>query len=423
MSPVSARKLQTPPSSSTTPDTSPATAVGYSGLFGLTGYAYIIVAFIARLPLAMSQLGTLMLVVATTGSYAHAGLCAGALAVCNAVVSPLLGSLTDRRGQAKILVAQCFIGGLGMLVEVLTRVLDLHWLTTLLAACVAGAALPQVGQMARVRWRPLIVHRGGGDHLVSTAFSYEGAADEASFVAGPMLVGIFSATLGTYAPLLAATVMIGVFGVMFARHPSADLVPLRTSDLSSGRVLTPAFTTLVAAQFLVGNLFGSVQTGTTVLTRAAGHPDAAGLFHALLGIGSVAAGIALGRVRRTPNHPLRLAGFATAMFVLSLGLLAVDGLGLLAAELFVLGFAIAPYMITTFTLGELITARGHITTAMTLLAGATGLGYASGAAIAGRLVSHTDASGAFAVTLSATTLALVLAWSARGMLGRTRFTA
>lgn len=71
--------------------------MGYSGLFGLTGYRYIVVAFIARLPLAMSQLGTLLLVATTTKSYTQAGICAGALAVCNAVGAPWFGSLTDRK--------------------------------------------------------------------------------------------------------------------------------------------------------------------------------------------------------------------------------------------------------------------------------------------------------------------------------------
>ena len=392
----------------------------YSGLFRLSGYRYILVSFIARLPIAMSQLGTLMLVVATTGSYAHAGLCAGALAVCNAVGAPTLGALSDRYGQYRLLVAQCLVSAIGLVAQVATRYADLPWTTTLLAGCVSGFALPQVGQLARVRWRPLITHRNGSPKLVGTAFSYEGAADEASFVIGPALVGLFSALLGTYAPLLAAAVMVTVFGLLFARHPSAALVPRREPSQRSGGVWTLAFTTLIAAQFLIGNLFGSIQTGTTALTRAAGHPDAAGLFHALLGVGSVAAGVALGRVQQAPNHPRRLALFATAMFVLSLGLLGVDSLWLLAAELFVLGFAIAPYMITTFTLAELTTSRGHVTTAMTLLAGATGLGYATGAALAGRLVTESEASPAFYVTLTATSVAALLAWAAKPLLSRTR---
>lgn len=396
--------------------------MSYSGLFGLTGYRYVAVAFIARLPLAMSQLGTLMLLVSTGQTYAHAGLSAGALAVCNAIGAPLFGAWTDRRGQSRIVMLQCLVGGLGLIAEVLTRLAGLPWWTTMLTACVAGFALPQIGQFARVRWRPIIRHRGGDPALVGTAFSYEGAADEASFVIGPVLVGLFAALLGSYAPLLAAAVMMFVFGYAFARHPSADLATEHTASAPTASVWSIAFMTLVVAQFLVGNLFGSIQTGTTVMTREAGLPDAAGLFHALLGIGSVAAGVALGRVRRTPNHPLRLTVFALAMGVLSLGLLGVTSLPLLGVELFVLGFAIAPYMITTFTLGELITPPGRTATAMALLAGATGLGYASGAAIAGRLVDTGGASPAFRVTITATVIAAVLAVGARGLLSRQRFT-
>ena len=392
--------------------------VGYSGLFGLTGRWYVVVAFIARLPLAMSQLGTLLLVATTTDSYTYAGICAGALAVCNAIGSPWFGSLTDRLGQTRILLVQCLGGAAGLVGIVATRYFDTPWWLTAVVAALAGFALPQIGQLARVRWRPIIGSHGADGRLVTTAFSYEGAADEASFVVGPMLVGAFAALFGTWAPLLAASALLLWFGLQFARHPSASLVTPAPTGSSRIPVWSAAFTVLFVAQFLIGNLFGSIQTGTTMMTRAAGHAESAGLFHALLGIGSVSAGLALGRVRRTPDHARRLLLFATAMWVLSLPLLAVDGLWGLAGELVILGFAIAPYMITTFTLGELITDRGRLATAMTFLAGATGLGYASGAGIAGRLVDAHGATAAFAVTLTATSVALGLAVAARGLLRR-----
>src|SRR5690348_11641887 len=41
----------------------------YRRLFELAGTTYVVVAFLARLPLAMSQLGTLLLVSEATGSY------------------------------------------------------------------------------------------------------------------------------------------------------------------------------------------------------------------------------------------------------------------------------------------------------------------------------------------------------------------
>src|SRR3954454_11576325 len=70
----------------------------YRRLFQLAGTPYVVVAFLARLPLAMSQLGTLLLVSEATGSYGLGGLSAGALAVANAIGAPFAGSLADRIG-------------------------------------------------------------------------------------------------------------------------------------------------------------------------------------------------------------------------------------------------------------------------------------------------------------------------------------
>ena len=61
----------------------------YRRLFSLAGPLYVVVAFAGRLPLAMAQMGTLLLVAGTSGSYAAGGAAAGALAVANAVGAPV----------------------------------------------------------------------------------------------------------------------------------------------------------------------------------------------------------------------------------------------------------------------------------------------------------------------------------------------
>jgi MFS family permease len=75
-------------------------------------------------------------------------------------------------------------------------------------------------------------------------------------------------------------------------------------------------------------------------------------------------------------------------------------------------------MITTFTLGEQLTPPARTGTAMTLLAAATGLGYAMGAAIAGHLADLSGTTAAFAVTVTAAGLACALAAAAGPMLRR-----
>ena len=83
-------------------------------LLSLAGTAYVVTAFLGRLPLAMSQLGTLLLVVGSTGSYGAGGASAGALALANAVGSPSAGSLADRLGQRRVVLVQSIVGSLGL---------------------------------------------------------------------------------------------------------------------------------------------------------------------------------------------------------------------------------------------------------------------------------------------------------------------
>jgi hypothetical protein len=398
---------------------SPVTA--YRRLFALAGPLYVLTAFLGRLPLAMSQLGVLLLVSSSTGSYGSGGLAAGSLAVANAASAPVSGALADRRGQRPVVLVQSVLGALGLLVLVGLATADAPTRALVATAAATGLFLPQIGPLARVRWRPITAPAGARQpQLVATAFSYEGAADEASFVLGPALLGALVVVAAPGAGLVVAATLLLVFGCGFALHGSARLThAARNGALAQGRLWTGALVVLLVAQLLIGAVFGSVQTGTTVLATAAGRAGVAGLVHALLGVGSVVAGLALAAVPERIAHPSRLLASAAALATLSLPLLLVGSLGGLVPVILVLGFAVAPYMITNFTLGEHVAPPARVGAAMTLLAAATGLGYAVGSALAGRLADVHGHRGAFAVTVCATGAALVLAAAARGVLGRT----
>jgi len=392
----------------------------YRRLFALAGLPYVVTAFLGRLPLAMSQLGALLLVSSTTGSYAAGGLAAGALAVANAVSAPLSGALADRFGQRPVVLLQALAGGAGLVVLVALSGTGAPTRTLIVAAAATGAFLPQIGPLARVRWRPITARTGVRQpQLVAAAFSYEGAADEASFVLGPALLGAFVVVAAPGAGLLLAAGLLVVFGCAFALHPSAGLThAARPTSSSRARLWTGALVVLLVAQLLIGIVFGSVQTGTTVLATATGKAGLAGLVHALLGVGSVAAGLSLAAAPERITHATRVLVSAAALLVLGLPLLVVDSLGSLVGVVLVLGFAVAPYMITNFTLAERAAPPTRVGAAMTLLAAATGLGYAVGSGLAGRLADLHGHGGAFAVTVSAAASAVVLAALARRVLGR-----
>ena len=373
----------------------------------------------------MSQMGTLLLVADATGSYGAGGATAGSLALANAVGAPIAGAVADRVGQRRLVLAQALAGAAGLVLIVALSRQGVPWGWQALAAGATGLAMPQIGPLARVRWRPIAAARADqdGDHrrFIDAAFSYEGAADEASFVLGPALVGVGATLLSPAAALIFAAATLAVFGSLFALDSTALLMrgpARRSANADGGRLLTPAFLALVGAQALIGLFFGSIQTGTTALARSEGVLGAAGLLHALLGVGSVIAGISAASLPSRFAFPTRLVVFAAGLAVLSAPLLAVGSLGALAATLSVLGLAIAPFMITTFTLAERISPADRSGTAMTLLAGVTGLGWAVGAAVAGQFADVSDQRGAFAVTVTAAVLAFALAAASRPMLLR-----
>jgi hypothetical protein len=280
-----------------------------------------------------------------------------------------------------------------------------------LMAAVAGFAMPQVGPLARVRWRPITRDAKDQRRLVDAAFSYEGAADEASFVLGPAAIGVLAIVATPSGALLAAALMLAVFGSWVAVHPSSALVARQTVLGGSGTepLWTRVFFVLIVAQLCIGMIFGSVQTGTTVLATAEGQAGLAGLIHAVLGIGSVIAGLAVTALPERVLYASRMAVASIALFILALPLLLVDSLPSLVAVIALLGFAVAPYMISNFALAGILVPVHRVSAAMTMLAGATGIGYAAGAAIAGRLADSDGHTAAFIVTISAAALAVVLA--------------
>jgi MFS family permease len=130
----------------------------------------------------------------------------------------------------------------------------------------------------------------------------------------------------------------------------------------------------------------------------------------------VLAGLAVAGLPGRLAPVTRLRSFALALLVLSLPLLLVDSLLSLAGVLLLLGLAVAPYMITVFSMAERSAPPGRTGAAMTMLAAMTGLGYALGSSVAGQLADVGGHRPAFAVTVAAGVLAAALSLLAGGVL-------
>lgn len=400
--------------SGTSPDTASATEaparVGYGALLRTPGaWTFLAPAFAARLPYAMLSLGILLLVFDTHGSYGTAGTVAAVSAVAQALVGPQTGRLADRYGQAAVLVPSVIVHAVSVGALIALALGHAPVWALLVAAAPAGASVPQIGAMVRSRWVAKLSADGAPAAKLNTAFAFESVTDEFTFVIGPVLASAIATSVNPSAGLIAEAALTVAGGLAFAaqrrtapaRHPHQPGAR-RVSALSSPGVR------LLAGAFLgVGTVFGGMQVSVTAFTESVGQPGANGTVYGIFAGGSMLAGVLYGMIawRRAAQQRL-LASYALLVLGCST-LWAMPNLVALSVAGLVCGLAIAPTLITGYTLVETLVADGAKTEAFTWLTGAIGLGLATGSTVAGRLIDSHGPSAGFLVPVAGAGLGLV----------------
>ncbi|GHE26894.1 MFS transporter [Streptomyces hydrogenans] len=391
----------------------------YRDTLSLLGPALPVLSFLGRLPTAMCQLGSVLLVAETSGSLATAGLAGGALAAGQTVAGPLLGRLADRRGQRGPVLAASLANAVAVAALVLAAVADAPTALLVPPALLAGATVPQIGPLARTRSVALARRAGADDRTVGAVLSFEGTLDEVSFVLGPALVGLAAALAHPGAALLGASLLLAVCGTAFALHPTARAAAPATgaSTTLTGaaeRTRLPASAyALRVTMVLQGAMFGASQAGITALTAGLGAPAQAGLVYAAMGVMSAAVGLSLAALPARIGLTLRWRAATAGLVLLSLPLLAVDSLVGLYAVVTVLGAAYAPHLITVFALTERTVPAGRLAEAMAFLTSGVVGGQALALALSGRLAEQHGAPAAFAVAVGAAAGCAALSWTVR----------
>ena len=367
-------------------------------------WPFSLAGLVARMPVSMMTLGIVLLVSATSGSYARAGQVSAAYVVGNAASAVVHGRLADRFGQPPVLlgsVALFTAGTCSMLAAVLD---DWPFALTLVLAAVAGAGVPQVGAMVRARWA----------HLLSdpaerhTAFSLEGVVDEVVFVTGPTLVTFLATSLAPWSGLVTAVVLALVGTLAFAAMrstapPAAHVAQAR----GRGRLPWGLLLVVVVAFLALGSLFGALEVATVAVAREQEHPAFAGVMLAAFSFGSLLAGLVTGAVtvRRAPQVRARAGLLLLALGTVPLPLL--PGLGGLTLVRGVVGLTLAPTLVALFSLLEQAVPPGRLTEAIGLVSTGIGAGIAPGAWLGGVVADSSGGSAAYAVcTVSAVVAAL-----------------
>ena len=366
--------------------------------------AFSATALVARLPISMMTLGIVLLVSTLTGSYALAGQVSAAYIVGNAAFAIPHGRLADRFGQGRVLYVDTVVFALASVLMIVSIVEE--WVLPLphVWAALAGAAIPQIGTMVRARWAHLL--RVASER--NTAFAAESVADEVVFVTGPALVTFLATSFAPQAGLVAA-VAVGTAGTLALAVQRRTEPPANPPDATVAKAAMPwgMLVPLTVAGVALGSLFGGLEVATVAFADDAGHKSAAGLMLGVFSFGSLLAGIVAGTItwRRSPLQRARIGMGLLAVGIVPLPFL--SGLTVATAALFVTGLALAPTLITLFSLIEASVPRSRLNEAMGFVQTGVSGGIAPGAWVAGVVADGASGSTAFWVcTVSAVLAAL-----------------
>ncbi|MGW7440134.1 MFS transporter [Streptomyces sp. NPDC054849] len=394
----------------------------YRHVIALTGPLLPLVSFLARLPVAMSQFGSFLLVAHTSGSLATAGLVGGALSLGQVLFGPVLGLLADRHGQRPVVLAAAAVNAVATTALVAGALTHLATLPLAAIGALTGASVPLIGPLARTR-SVALAHRAKSDEsVVGAVHALEGTLDEVSFVFGPALVGLAALLAHPAFALAGAAGLVAVFGTVYALHPTAAVTagapaPDRGTE---SRVRPPGVVYAVRGSLaLQGAMFGACQAGITALTLRLGVPDQAAVVYSAMGVVSAAVGLSLGALPARFGLRLRWRVATGAALVLSVPLLFTDGLWPLYAVVTVLGAAYAPHLITAFALTERAVEPARLSASMAFAASCLVAGQATALVLCGRLAERYGPTGAFAVAVGAAALCLALALVTRVPAART----
>ncbi|MBB5633360.1 MFS family permease [Cryobacterium mesophilum] len=380
----------------------------------LVGWEYFPVAFLGRLPFAMMIVGILTIVTTVRGSVAEAGIAAACAGLGTSVLGPTIGAMADRYGERLILIVVCglsIISTVGLLAVVLAGT---PFAVVALVAALAGGLTPQVAPFSRsrlVKFAGIPSAPARRQRALSAVMSYESAMDEASFVAGPVLVGILTSFIAPWAPLALGSLLTAGIVVWFALHPSVNQTHRRHegADPKSGPVFTVRVLVLAAAMLAVGGVFGSILTGLTEFLRAMGHAEQTGIVYGAMSGGAIVIAIAVAALPRTFGLSARWITFAALGGIGAVLLAVALNLSTVVVALVLSGCGVGAVLVALFSLGADEAPNGRSTTVLTTLQSALVVGQAAAAAVGGYVAQQGGASSTFWITASLSAVLVVLA--------------
>lgn len=411
-------------------------ATSYNAILTLPGArSFTTAGLIARFPMSMVGISTILAVEELYGSYTAAGLVSAANFVALALGAPVLARCVDRYGQSRVMLPALVVSSVSLAGLVAAAMAHVHLGVLAVLAALAGGLAGSMGSLVRARWTALVSR----PEDVHAAFSLEAALDEVSFILGPVLATALCTTpvLPVTSGWLACVTMQVVGGLWFlaqratepAPHPrrprraaeaaarnamdASTVDPGAGSSAGSAAGHRPvlrygAVMATIVVFLLSGAMFGANDVAVVAFATEAGHKSASGLVLAVWGVGSFAAALVYGS--RTWGWPLwkqLLAGLValavgTSTFSLAPSLVVLSVLALMT------GLAIAPTLTSGNNIVQVTVAPSQLTEGLAWVSTALNVGVSVGSLLVGQ-ATDTGGSRAGYLTVASFAWAAVVA--------------
>ena len=380
----------------------------YRALFSAPGFGRLLASSIlGRLPSGMFSLALLLFVRARTDSFLAAGIAVAAFSLAGAGIGPLLGALTDRVGQTRVLLPAACCQAVLLVALVAVAQAGAPVAVDVALAALAGSVQPPIAGCVRALWS----HVARDDGALETAYALDATTQELIWTLGPLLVGSIAVVLSPAAAVLACAA-ITVCGTAFfaaskpAGEDSRAPAPKRSH---AGALASPGLRAVLATVLLAGVVIGAVEVALPALAVQRGAGWSAGPLLALFSVGSMAGGLAYSARRWRGSAATRYAMLLAAMAAGVAPLIAVHALAAAYPLSVLAGLGVAPVLSCQFSLVGGLAPAGAATEAFTWHRGATIAGMAAGSTLGGSLIDAHGAGGAFALGCGGVAAACLLA--------------
>ncbi len=347
-----------------------------------TAVGFSLAAFVARMPMAMTAIGTVLLV-STHGSFGRAGLITGVGTLTGAVAAPLWGRVIDRWGQARVLITAAVTNTFSSFLVIVSVQRGWPLAVSLVGAFGVGLGYSSAGSAVRARWS----HRSAGSPLLNTAFAFEAVLDEVVFIIGPVLV-TFLATAIHPALGIATSATVGLIGAVALAVQRESQPPVHPPHADRVRARLPSniLVPVAVASIALGMIFGGMEVAVVAFAGDAGVLRYTGLILMVWAVGSLIAGGVTGAVawRSGPARRFRIGAVALALSTIPL--LFLDRPVLVAGVLMISGMAIAPTMIASVGVIQNAVPASRLTESLAWSSTGLATGLAVGAAVLGQLI-------------------------------------